>query len=118
MSRRNVSVVMTAALLTAFLLTTSHGQAGEHVRAGNQVIIQTLPAPAFVARPAPGPVSISITMAGAPATATNEAAYVNLRGPDGQLRRFAVVGGPQALSSRVIVLRPGESLSIQWVAHK
>ena len=117
MSRRNGTFVVAAVLLAAFLPTAPQTLAGEHVRSGHQVVIQSLPAPVSGVRPAAATVNISIAAA-APAPTANEAAYVNLRGPNGQLRRFAVVGGPEALSSRVIVLRPGESLTIRLTANK
>src|SRR5262249_34698982 len=68
-----------------------------------------------VNRAAVPPVTIAVSVAEPPQTAT-ESAYVNLRGPDGQLRRFAVEGGREALSSRVGVLRPGESVTIRLTA--
>jgi hypothetical protein len=39
---------------------------------------------------------------------------VNLRGPDGQVRRFAVAEGRDVIQVRSVVLRPGESLTILW----
>jgi hypothetical protein len=62
-------------------------------------------------------VIISVTPSAA-APAGGESASISLRGPDGQLRRFAVEGGAAELSSRVIVLRPGESLTIRLTANK
>jgi hypothetical protein len=63
-------------------------------------------------------VTISVTPAATPGTPAPESATISLRGPDGQLRRFAVEGGTAELSSRVIVLRPGESLTIRLSANK
>jgi hypothetical protein len=44
--------------------------------------------------------------------------YVAIRGPDGQVRRFPVEGGREAIQVRQVVLHPGESLTLQWVAAK
>jgi hypothetical protein len=41
---------------------------------------------------------------------------VDLRGPDGQVRRFAVEGGPEAIQLRTVVVRPGETATIQFQA--
>jgi hypothetical protein len=41
---------------------------------------------------------------------------VDLRGPDGQLRRFAVEGGREAIQPRTVVVRPGETATIQFQA--
>jgi hypothetical protein len=43
-----------------------------------------------------------------------EKGFVNLRGPDGQVRRFALEGGSDSIQVRRLVLRPGESLTIQF----
>jgi hypothetical protein len=43
---------------------------------------------------------------------------VTLRGPNGQVRRFSVEGGRNAIQYRQVVLRPGQSVTIQWVAQK
>jgi hypothetical protein len=62
-------------------------------------------------------VSISVVVMLAPQAAMKPA-QVALRGPDGQVRRFPVVGGRDAIQYRQVVLRPGQSLTIQWVAAK
>ena len=116
MSSRTAAFVA-AALLAALLLTAPRALAGEHVRAGRQATTQTQPAPVQVVRAAPSPVTISLTVP-APASASSEPAYISLRGPDGQVRRFAVEGGAEAVSSRVVVLRPGESLTIRLTTNK
>ena len=77
MSRRNGTFVVAAVLLAAFLPTAPQTLAGEHVRSGHQVVIQSLPAPVSGVRPAAATVNISIAAA-APAPTANEAAYVNL----------------------------------------
>jgi hypothetical protein len=117
MSRRGVLFVKGAVLLAALLLTAPQVLGGEHVRAADQRAARPQPAPAPVTRLVATPVTIALT-AVAPTQAPTESAYISLRGPDGQLRRFAVEGGPDAVSSRVIVLRPGDSLTIQLAAKK
>jgi hypothetical protein len=116
MSGRTVSIVTVGALLAGLLVTAPRLLAGEHVRAGHQTTPRPQPTTAVVVRPA-APVTISLTP-GAPVPAGGEAAYISLRGPDGQVRRFAVEGGAEEISSRVIVLRPGESLTIRLTANK
>jgi hypothetical protein len=45
--------------------------------------------------------------------------YVNLRGPDGQVRRFPVEGGRQAIQSpQVIVLRPGSTVTVRVLVSR
>jgi hypothetical protein len=57
------------------------------------------------------PVQVAITVPAAPDTA-----FAAIRGPDGQLRYFPVEGGRAGLHSRVIVVRPGESVTVQLPA--
>jgi hypothetical protein len=116
MSGRTVAVVTAGLLLAAFVVGAPRVLAGPHVRAGQQTTPRPQPAPVVVVRPA-APVTISLTPA-APAPAESGAAYISLRGPDGQVRRFAVEGGAAEVSARVIVLRPGESLTIQLTTNK
>jgi hypothetical protein len=101
-------------MLAGVLAMAPRALAGEHVRAGHPVAARSQPAPVVVVRPA-APVTISVTPT---APAENDAAYISLRGPDGQVRRFAVEGGAEAVSTRVVVLRPGESLTIRLTANK
>jgi hypothetical protein len=37
---------------------------------------------------------------------------VNLRGPDGVVRSFPVAGGPEAIQRREVIVRPGESATL------
>jgi hypothetical protein len=64
--------------------------------------------------------SLLVTVTGtapAPATATAAAPpTVNLRGPDGVVRSFPLEGGPEAIQRREVIVRPGESASIQVTA--
>jgi hypothetical protein len=114
MSRRKVALV--AGAVAALLASAPAVLAGEHVRAAQTTASRSQPAPVVVYRPA-APVTISVTPSASP-PAAGESGYISLRGPDGQVRRFAVEGGAAELSSRVIVLRPGESLTIRLTANK
>ena len=58
------------------------------------------------------PVQVEISMV-IPNAAENPPAVVALRGPDGEVRTFRVEGGRDALHSRVIVVHPGESITIR-----
>jgi hypothetical protein len=119
MSWRTVGLAKRAALAAAALLLTSpEVWAGAHVRAGDQPARRPRPAPAPVVRSVtPSPVTISVAVQ-PPARAAAERVYVDLRGPDGQLRRFPVEGGRDAIQARQVVLHPGESLTVLWTAAK
>ncbi len=92
---------------------------GEHVRAGDapgwRTASVSTPAPVArrVAYVVPVPMTISIEVQ-PPARITRETVYVNLRGPDGQVRRFPVEGGAASIQTRQVTLHPGESLSLHW----
>jgi hypothetical protein len=63
---------------------------------------------------APVTISVVVTEPVRPAT---EQMRVDLRGPDGQVRSFALEGGRDAIQSQpVVVLRPGESVTIRLAA--
>jgi hypothetical protein len=66
-------------------------------------------------------VTIVVTATTTPAAAESAAtgsADTTLSGPDGQRRRFAVEGEREELPSRVVVLQPGQSATIQVRARK
>lgn len=93
------------------------------VQAGKQSTAPTWPPPANHRAAAPlvngasGPVTISVAVT--PPQVSKEVVYVNLRGPDGQVRRFPVEGGREAIQPpQVIVLRPGASVTVRWVVAK
>jgi len=112
---RSVPVAKAAVLsAAAFLLMAPQVLAGV-VHTSSQSTARPAPAPA--ARPLPPPVTIAVAVT-VPTQAAPEPASVTLRGPDGQVRRFAVEGGADALPSRVVILRPGESLTIPLAARK
>ena len=92
-------------------------------RAGKSSTAPTWPPPpaphaaAPVVRAAAAAVTVSVAVT--PPRAAKEVVYVNLRGPDGQVRRFPVEGGREAIQSpQVIVLRPGASVTVRWVVSK
>ncbi|MGH7170434.1 MAG: hypothetical protein ACRELG_09180 [Gemmataceae bacterium] len=37
---------------------------------------------------------------------------VNIRGPDGKVRSFPIVGGRKAIKARTIIVRPGQSINL------
>ncbi len=100
----------------ALLLLAGPGLAGEHVRAARPAAVPSSAVPVPVVRVIPS-TTISVTTS-TPTQGNNDAAYINLRGPDGQLRRFPVEGGAAQMASRVIVLRPGQSLTIVYLPER
>ncbi len=116
MSPRILRSVKGVAFLGGVLLAAAPALGGEHVRAGRQAPAPSQPAPMPVGRVV-SPVTISLVPL-APTRSASEPAYVNLRGPDGQVRRFPVEGGTAELAGRVVVLRPGDSLTIFWMPRK
>jgi hypothetical protein len=101
----------------AFLLMVSQALAGDRVRTATQPPAQSQPATAPVARAVPMLTTVSIVVTTAPQPAT-EPAYVDLRGPDGQVRRFPVEGGRATIQYRPTYLRPGDMLTIHWTPAK
>ena len=98
--------------VTASLLLGLQLLAGESVRAAKSVITQPHLTPAPIPRvPQAVTIAIVVTFPAQPATPP---LAVNLRGPNGQVRRFAVEGGRNVIRTRSVVLRPGESLTILW----
>jgi hypothetical protein len=106
---------------TAFLLLPPDALAGEHVRGGDRAASRTQAVVAPVARavqttPVVAPVTIAVAVT-TPSKPATEQMFVNLRGPDGKLRRFPIEGGREAIQSpTVVVLRPGQSVTIQMTA--
>jgi hypothetical protein len=119
MSWRSFPVVTQALLLgTAFLLTSHSVLAGETIRAAApQYRPAPPPAPAPVARLQPFRISVTPVTTNR-AQAVKDATIVELRGPDGQVRRFPVEGGKDVIQSQPVVLRPGQSISVRWFAPK
>jgi hypothetical protein len=118
MSWRSIPFVKEAVpIAAALLLIAPPVLAGDRVHSPSRAAIASQPAPAPVARAVSQQMTISVAVAtpSQPATAPT---YVDLRGPDGQVRRFPVEGGRAAIQYRQVVLRPGESLTIHWMAAK
>ena len=117
MSRHAIPFVKHAVLFSAALLiTVPTALAGDRVHAGRQATTSQ-PAPAVVTKAAAQSIVLSVvaTKAAQPA---NERAFVDLRGPDGQVRRFPVEGGPEAIEVSRLVLRPGQTLTIHLALAK
>jgi hypothetical protein len=119
MSWRITSYVKDAALIGAvwfFLLPQV--QAGDRVHAPTATVTYSQPTASPVARAGSSPVTISVVLP-APAQPTREQLTVNLRGPDGQMRRFPVEGGRSAIQTPpVLVLRSGQSVTIRWATAR
>jgi hypothetical protein len=119
MSWRSASFVKEAMLVVApLLLMVPRVVAGDATHAPDaRPTIRYPSAPAHVVRmaPAAGMGCVVVTIVPQP---TRRPFHVNLRGPDGQLRRFPVEAGREAIEYEQFVLRPGQSLTIRWVAAK
>jgi hypothetical protein len=118
MSWRYMSFCKEALFVAAtLLLIVPSVPAGEHVRAADQPTTGSQPAPTRIAPAAPLPQAISVVVSipQRPATAP---VYVDIRGPDGQVRRFPVEGGRAAIQYRQVILHPGEMLTIRWAPAK
>lgn len=73
------------------------------------------PAPArtMAARPTPAATSVQVAVILPPEPAP---VYISLRGPDGEVSRFPLEGGRRAVRPREIVVHPGETATIRFVA--
>jgi hypothetical protein len=112
MFRRGSLVVKAALCVTAFLLSASLALAGEHVRSPQQA-----PVSSSVVRTASQPVTFSVMVK--PVEPPRAPVFVNLRGPDGKVRRFPLEGDIVVLSpGSQVSVRPGRSLTIWWMAVK
>jgi len=72
------------------------------------------PAPVVARAPAvlpqrAGPLVVTATF---PASA--ETAAVTLRGPDGEVQRYPLEGGPQSIQTRTVIVRQGETASFHF----
>jgi hypothetical protein len=124
MAWRSVLFLEGAVLFGALsLILCPQVSAGDRVRAGDRNTGQAQPTTVAGARAIPvtvsvAPVTISVAVT-TPSKAATEEVYVNLRGPDGQVRRFPIEGGQRAIQApTVVVLRPGQSVTIQMAAAK
>ena len=117
MSPRKTPLMNRAVLFTVFLLVAPQGLAGEHVRAGKMSVIRSQPGSPPLAPAVPRTESVSLVVL-ATVPATTAPAYVDIRGPDGQVRHFPVEGGRAAIQYRQVTLHAGEMLTIHWTAAK
>ncbi|MCS6851691.1 MAG: hypothetical protein NZ700_11050 [Gemmataceae bacterium] len=70
------------------------------------------PVLAPVAQPSQ-PTTVTVAVAAPPQAAP---VVVDIRGPDGQVRSFKVAGGAEAIQPRHIIVRAGETVTIQVTA--
>ena len=124
MNWRTCSIFGTWAVLVAGLLfSPGVAVAGPAVRAGAGWSTQSSHS-AAPQRVAPSfaravPVRVNLSLPGMTANQpAKEPVYANLRGPDGQTRRFLVEGGRAAIRYTNVVVRPGQSVTIRWVPAK
>ena len=120
MSWRSIPLVKEAVLAAAtFLLMVPQVLSGDATHAPDARPSSWRPSAStpvvHVTRLLPAVTSVVVRTATQPA---REPTQVNLRGPDGQLRRFAVEGGRDAIQYQQFVLRPGQSVTIQWAATR
>ena len=114
MSWRRVSFPWQGVLIAAaFLLPAPPVLAGDVFHAAKRPTAPSRPAPVPVVRAAPRPVVLVVSLR-TPARAAPEPVYVDLRGPDGSLRRFPLAGARDVIQSPRLVLRPGDSLTLHW----
>jgi hypothetical protein len=109
------------------LLTANRATAGDRYHApsrGYGSVATSAPAPApprapapFVPRPAqPAGVTIVYDIPAAPPpSATAPSMYVDIREPGGAVRTLPLEGGPEAIQTRDVIVRPGESVRIHLV---
>jgi hypothetical protein len=115
MSTGEFGFVRASTLAGAALLLASAGlRAGDVYHAARQPT--TRPATPIV-RAVPQTEAVAIKVEpGRPAS--SEPAVVQLRGPDGQVRSFALEGGREAIKYTGVVLRAGQSLTIHVASAK
>jgi hypothetical protein len=113
-----------ALLAAAGLLSPRVAVAGEHVRGGDVVSAARATPRSSPPQPTNAPVvrsagfQVAVTVVPpAPTRPAKAPVYVNLRGPDGQTRRFLVEGGAAAIEAPQLVLRPGQSVTIRFAAR-
>ena len=117
MSRRRVPLVKRVALAVAVLLSlASQVLGGPGVYGSGRTTPRTTPAPTTIVRATSAPISIAIAVE--PPRPAAEPLTDGLRGPDGQVRRFAVEGGPDAIQVRSVIVRPGQSVTLVWKPAK
>ena len=123
MKWKPLSVTAVLALGTAaLLLTPAPGMAGPPAGNGSgwfRSSPSVPPSPPPPVRVAPPPrMTVSVAVTPPAAQPAGGPVVVNLRGPDGQVRRFPVEGGAKAIETTQIVIRPGQSVTIRWMAAR
>jgi hypothetical protein len=114
-----ISPAVKGAVLSAagFLLLSAPALAGKQSTAPTWPPPPSRPVAATAGPTVGAPVTVSVAVT--PPQTAKEVVYVNLRGPDGQVRRFPVEGGRDAIQApQVIVLRPGGTVTVRWVVSK
>jgi hypothetical protein len=118
MSRQNARIANAGVVLAAaFLMMPLEALAGDRVHAPSRPTTSSPPAPTPIVRALPQVGVLTVGVEGVLQPAT-EALFVDIRGPDGQLRRFPVEGGNAAIQYRQVTLRRGEMLTIRWTPGK
>jgi hypothetical protein len=62
------------------------------------------------------PLSVSVAVAVPAAREESPSVLVDLRGPGGEVRTFPLEGGREAVQTRQVIVRPGESVTFRLVA--
>jgi hypothetical protein len=105
------------AAVTVFGLSGfSSAEAGDRVHASKPSAAPSQPAAAPIVTRSVS--SITVVVVPVPTAPATEPLVVGIRGPNGEVRRFPVEGGSSAIQSGQIVLRPGQSITVQWTAAK
>ncbi len=119
MAARSVRLLMLlVVLMAALVLVVPRVEAGGMVpTAGRSRYVATAASPATTTATVARRVTVAVAVR-MPAKPAEENVEVDLRGPDGQVRRFPVEGGLTAIQYRNITLRPGEAVTIHWVPAK
>jgi hypothetical protein len=117
MAQRRLSFGKGVRLIAALLLLTSSVLAGDRVHSPSPPPPEPKPTPApVVYHTQPVTITIDVEKSAQP---MKDSLTVRLRGPDGQVRRYPVEGGWKSIQiARPVVLRPGQTITIRWVAAK
>jgi hypothetical protein len=113
MSWRRILSVKGLVPLVVVLLLAPAAWAGDRVHSSARPAPRPQPTAAPLARAASATLVTSATVSVSVPPEPAET-LVDLRGPDGQVRRFPVEGGLATIQYRQVVLRPGETLVIRW----
>jgi hypothetical protein len=120
MTGRTVSLVSATVLVAAavlFPLTEAHAGGTNGPTALTRTTPPATPAP-VVSTYRTATQSVTITVVPANVQPVEEPLAVSIRGLDGSVRRFAVEGGSTVIQTQQIILRAGESVTVQWRAAR